>query len=427
MFPHRIFNLYQLLRVQWDTPPKIKEIQENKLKRLIDHAYQKVPYYRELFDSLKLKPQDIKGIEDLQFIPITTKKQLQELPLSEILAENVDPKQCKSFSTSGTTGVPLTTYFTFEDSSLKSQSWARAFLANGMQPWFKIIAFIGQESPRTKRSWYEYLGIWRKKEISTWDTPEAWIENIRRWNPQVFMGYVMTLRILGESVQTSQAQDIRPKLIFHSSAVLDESSRQYLESVFHCKVIDIYGSDEAGCIAWECMKCSAYHLCSDMVIVEVLKNGKPVSPGEEGEVVITNLHSDAMPFIRYKQEDVATLSLKRSVCGRGLPLLDHVCGRTDDFITLRNGRKLSPHPFYHSIDPLPGLRRWRIVQENVNKLVVEVEPKTGFSYDTKEILQKNLRRLVGNEIEIDVILTEFIKIDPSSKFRAVSSKIGVFC
>ena len=421
---HNLFDLYKLQKNQWKSPHSIKKIQEKKLKKLIYHAYQNVLYYQKLFDSLKIKPKDIRKIEDLQILPIISKKQLQDLPLKEKIAKNIDPKQCKSLATSGTTGIPLKMFFTLQDSTLMNLSWARVFFSCGMKPWYKMIAFIGQQNVSKRKSWYEHFGLWRRKETSTWNKPEDWIEEIREWKPEVLIGYVMTLKLLGEAIQKYQMKNITPKIIFHSSALLDDFSRQFLKSVFKSKIIDIYGSDEGGCIAWECGKCSGYHICSDMVIVEILKNGKPVSPGEEGEVVITNLHSYAMPFIRYKQEDIVTLSNEKPICGRGFPLLEHIEGRTDDFIVLRNGWKISPHPFYHCMDPVPSVRRWRIIQENINKLKVEIEPIKNFNSDTQQIIDNNLKKLVGNKIEIKIFLVDSIPIDSSSKFRVVSSKIG---
>jgi phenylacetate-CoA ligase len=423
MQPHHLYDLYQMLKAPWKTPQTIRSLQEKKLSRLISHAYRNVHYYREVMDSRGIKPSDIRTIEDLQAFPITSKKELQALTQKETLAQNIDPKQCKTFATSGTTGLPLKTFFTRQDNTLKNLSWARVFLTGGMRPWHRMAAFVGQPVPKAGRSWYERLGLWRRKEISTWNSPETWINDILSWKPQVLVGYVMTLKIFGETLQADPTREFKPRIIFHSSAVLDDASRQFLKSAFACRIMDIYGSDEAGCIAWECEFCSGYHLCSDMVILEILKEGKPVSPGEKGEVVMTNLHSYAMPFIRYRQGDVVTLSHRESACGRNFPLLERIQGRTDDFIVLKDGRKLSPHPFYHSIDPAPGVRRWKIVQETPDQLTVMIEPGEGFNRETNRWIEDRLRRLVGKDMNISIQMVDSIKIDPSSKFRSVSSNV----
>jgi phenylacetate-CoA ligase len=423
MKPYNLIDLYSLKKNQWKSPQAIKKIQEKKLKKLITHAYQKVPYYRRLFNANQIKPEDINSLEDLKKIPLTTKPQLQKLPLKEKMAQGLSLEECKTMATSGTTGVPLRSFFAIQDSTLMSLSWARSFLNSGMKPWYKMFAFIGQQKVKAKRSWYERFGLWRRMEVSTWDKPEDWISEIQKSKPQVLVGYEMTLKILADAIQKSNIHYIKPKLIFHSSGILDNFSRNFLESVFHAKIIDIYGSNEAGCIAWECKKCSGYHICSDMVIVEVLKNEKSVVPGEEGEVVITNLHSFAMPFIRYRQEDVVTLSSKTPQCGRVFPLLENIVGRLDDFIITNTGEKISPTPFYHSIDPVRGVKRWKIVQESVNKITVKIEPGIGFDNQTIQTISKNLHRLVKDKFRIDISVVDLILINPSAKFRAVSSKL----
>ena len=418
-----LFYLYRLQKNQWKSLPQINKIRDLKLQRLIQHAYHNVPYYKNLFDHNKIKPEDIQTAEDLIKIPVTSRKTLQELPLSEKTAAGTDIKKYRASATSGTTGIPLKIYTTSSDSTMMSLSWARAFLSSGMRPWDKMLAFIGQKRVSSKKPWYQHFGLWPRKEISNWNPPEVWIEEIRKWQPKVLIGYEMTLRILAETIQQNQIKDIRPKKIFHSSGILNPSSRDYLESTFKCKVTDIYGSDEAGCIAWKCPDCSSYHIYADMVILEIIQKGKTIPSGESGEMTITNLHSYAMPFIRYQQGDMGILSLKNPVCGRGFPLLEKIEGRTDDFIILSSGLRISPHPFYHCMDPVQGIRRWRITQDNINKLTVEIEPGKMFSQQTILNIQKNLKELVADKIEIRIIKVESITIASGIKFRAVNSKV----
>jgi phenylacetate-CoA ligase len=213
-------------------------------------------------------------------------------------------------------------------------------------------------------------------------------------------------------------------MIFHSSAILDGSSRHFLESVLQCRVVDMYGSDEAGCIAWECDTCNGYHLSSDMVILELVRGTEPALPGEEGEVLVTNLHSFAMPFIRYTQGDVAVLSTKNPQCGRGLPLLEQVVGRTDDFVVLRDGTKISPHPLYHCIDHVIGISRWRITQDSLDRITVELTLDESQRAAICDTVKKNLTTLTKEQLEINISVVDSIPIDPSSKFRAVSSRFG---
>ena len=418
------FCLAGLLANPWRSPRAIRKLQEKKLMRLIPHAYRHVPYYRSLLDSARIKPQDIRTLGDLENVPLTTKAQLRDLPDAEKTARTIDLVQCQSFSTSGATGIPLRSFFTRQDALLKNLAWIRSFTHCGVNPFSRTAAFVGRRDVKTRRSWYEYLGLWRRQEISTWEGPESWVRTLRQWRPQVYQGYVMTLRLLAEHVQENDLRDIRPRQVLSSSALLDGPTRRYLESLWGCSLIDFYGSDEGGCLAWECPACKGYHISSDTVILEILNNGKRARPGEDGEVVITNLHSWAMPFIRYKQDDVVTRSCREPVCGRHFPLLEKIQGRLDDFIVLKNGKKLSPHLFYYAVDPVPGIRRWRMIQDCRHRLKVEIVPTDSLSPTSLKAIERNLRQVVNNDLTVEIVVVDAIHVERGKKFRAVNSKFG---
>lgn len=419
----QVIDFIKLWRTQWNNEQNIRKIQEEKMKKLINHAYQNVPYYKKLFDSQKITPDDIQTIGDLDIIPQSTKSQLQDLPLSQKTAQNIDIQKCKSFMTSGTTGYPLKVYYTNMDWTLINLNLARIFLASGMHPWNKIGAFVGRKSPQKNKSWYEYLGLWRGIDISSWENPDEWIKKILRWQPQILIGYVMTLKLLAEEILEKEIDDIKPKIIFSGSGVLEDKIRQFLKSIFKCKIVDLYGSYEAGYIAWECQKCSGYHISADTGILEILKNGKPAAPGEEGEVVITNFHSTAMPLIRYRQDDVAVLSDRAPTCGRGFPLLEKILGRMDDCIILKDKRKIMSQPFYYAIESISGIKRWRLVQESIHRIKIELVPQKAFKKSSISAIEKAVKAITGEDIEIGVHIVDSIPTTASTKFRQVSSKI----
>ncbi len=412
-----------LLLNQRKTQAGLRKLQEIKLKRLLNHAYENVPFYRNRYQKAGISPDDLAGLEDMDRLPLTFKQDLRVGPLEQTLAQGTDPDTCKTFSTSGTTGIPLKTYFSPYDSTLKNLGWIRAFWTSGLKPWQRSAVFIGKQQPNTIRSWYEYLGLWRRREISTWTETSAWIADLQGWKPHALQGYVMTLKILADEIKIGGHKGVNPKYIFHSSAILDQGSRMELEDTFGSEVIDIYGSDEAGCIAWECKQCQGYHLNMDTMIVEILKDDRPAQPGESGEVVITNLHSYAMPFIRYFQGDIVTLSEKEPVCGCTFPLIERIEGRTDDFITLADGRMISPHPVYHSIDPVPGILKWRLTQEDLQHLRLEIEPAPDFLPTTEDTIRKNFQTLFKAPFELEIVHRDRISIQPAQKFRAVCSKV----
>lgn len=423
MVPHEILFLRRLIKNQWLSPRELREFQEHKLRRLIIHAYDRVPYYRRLLDSAKLKPSDIQGLPDLMKIPTTSRAQLIEQPLSDITARGIDLRRCRVMTTSGTTGAPLKTYYRRRDLTRINLGWARAYLAHGMRARDRIGAFRGWQTAERKTTWYERLGILRRRTLSSLDGPEAWISELQKWKPQVLMGYSMTLKLLAAAVRERRADRIRPRLIFHTSGLLHDHEREDIGEALGSKVIDIYGSDEGGCIAWECPRCKGYHVNVDLVALEIVEDGRAAPAGNPGEVVITNLHSFAMPLIRYRQEDVAALSPEAPICGRGLPLLREIQGRVDDFIVLPSGGRISPHPFYWALLLVPGISKWRVIQETRNLLRIEVVAGANFPEEGPSMIETNVRKIVKGGMEITVSVLDAIEHNPLQKFRSVISKV----
>jgi phenylacetate-CoA ligase len=414
----------QLQANQRRSPAAIRRLQEARLRALVRHAWQRVPFYRRRFEAAGITPEDVQSLDDLARLPVVTKSDLLGEPLGEILAQGVEPGHCRVSSSSGTTGAPITVYALPRDKTAMNLAWIRTYMANGMRPWDRLAAFIGQRSTASRRRWYAKVGVFPRREISAWSKPEEWVADLQRWRPRAITGYVMTLRLLAEFIRDRGIEGVRPRVLFHTSALLNDTSRRLFGEVFGCPVVDIYGSDEAGCIAWECPVCRDYHVNTDTLIVEVLKDGRPAAPGESGDVVITNLYSRAMPFIRYRQEDVVWLSRSSPTCGRPFPLIRRIDGRVEDFLVLRGGTRMPPHPFYHCIDPVPGVRRWRIVQERAGSMSVEIEAGDGLTGERLDRIKGDLEALTRGEMSVDMCLSEAITVDPGAKFRTIRSSVG---
>jgi phenylacetate-CoA ligase len=419
-----VIDAYRLMKNQWKSPAAIKHIQEKKLRKLIKHAYEKVPYYRQLLDSVKLKPEDVQYIEDLYKIPLTAKETIRNLPLQQITAKDIDIKKCKKTVTSGTTSTPQTIYRTWENSFIDGIVQMRSIFAYGAKLWYKLIEFSGEPDVSPERSLFNHYCIWRKWMVSAWEPPEIWIEKIRNWKPQIIRGYVLTLKLLAETIIDEKADDIYIPIVMSSAGVLDEATRDIMNRAFKGEIFDIYASEEGGFIAWECPQCSGYHINTDIMILEILKNGRQVAPGEEGEVVVTNLNYHAMPFIRYCQGDEVVLSKEKPICGRPFPLLKHIKGRIEDLIVLPSGKKISPHPFHRIMLYTPDIAQFSIVQESIDLLNIELVPRKDFDKSSCTSIKNEIRKLVGPAMKINVSMVKKIKTDPAFKRRQVTSKIN---
>ena len=419
----RIDNLIRMLQTQWMPFPELRELQNRKLRRLVLHAYRQVPFYRRLFDSRGLKPEDIGRVEDLSRLPTISKEQLQVSPVEDIIASGVNRSNLVELRTSGSTGLPLNLSYYRRDDSRLNASWLRPLLAHGVRPWHKKLEISGPHNLPTGKKWYQYLGLWRRRGISIFSSPEKWVKAWRRYRPGVLYGYAGSLKLLAGYVIEKGIDDIRPRFVFGVSDLVDEECRELIRAAFSRPIIDLYGAVEAGCVAWECPCCPGYHINADTVIVEFLRQGRPVSSGEPGNIVITNLHSFAMPIIRYELEDVGARSEEDPRCGRGLPLMKVIEGRSDAVLTLPSGRRLSPMFFFGVMKKIEGIKQWRIIQTELTRIRVEVVPGVGSSPAMPARIRKKVEAVLDDTVKINLEIVDKIPRDPSGKVRAVVSKL----
>jgi phenylacetate-CoA ligase len=421
---YKIRCFVDMMKNQWKSYSSLIEIQNKKLKKLINHAYDRIPYYRSLLDSAGCKPGEIQTFEDLKKIPTTSKEKIQSLSPQEIMSKNTDLQKCVHITTSGSTGNPLSLYYSKKDYSELNMNWIRPLLAYGIKPWHRKMEITGPHNIAVKKNWYNYLGLWNSSAISIFKTPQDWIDHMNEYRPDVLFGYSGSLKILANYILDNHPSHIDPRYIFGVSDLMDDDCRNLVYSSFHKKIVDLYGAAEGGCIAWECDECKEYHINVDTVIVEFLRENKPVSPGIQGRIVVTNLCSFAMPIIRYELGDIGIQSEKGILCGRQLPLMKIVEGRSDAFVVLPSGTLLSPMFFFGIMKPIKGIHKWRILQDKNRSLTIHIVPSKDFSTATIEQIKQRVKTNIKEKMDVYIQLKKNIPDDSSGKVRAVISKVS---
>jgi len=418
-----LVNLFSLLKNQWKSSEEIELRRSENLRCLIHHAYKNVPHYRHLFDSIGLSPYEIKSVKDIKKIPLISKKQLHALPLTEKVSRNVNLSKCARITTSGSTGLPLELYYTRKDSSILSMTWVRALLAHGAKPWDKKLEITGPHNISNKKKWYNYLGLWKTKGVSIFKNPQEWVTVLRHYKPDILYGYSGSLKLLAKHIIKNKIKGINPRLIFGVSDLVDAECRDAIYTAFKKKVIDLYGAAEAGLIGWECNICKGYHINIDTLIVEFLRGDEDVSPGVRGRIVVTNLHSFAMPIIRYELGDIGVISKENSLCGRKLPLMKIVEGRSNAYIVLASGNLLSPLFFSAIMKPIKGIEQWKIFQKTIKQITAYIVSSDEFTADTVKYLKARLKENIDEEVEIEIKSVQDLPPDSSGKIRAVISEV----
>ena len=201
--------------------------------------------------------------------------------------------------------------------------------------------------------------------------------------------------------------------------MLIPSERKVIEKVFDLKVTNLYGCEEVGLIGCECERHDGMHLNTLNSYIEFIRNdGSYAMPGEEGQIVVTSLINYAMPIIRYKIEDIGIASKRKCRCGRGLPLMEQVSGRTADFLIKKNGSEVAGVSLIErTLTKIGGIKQMQIIQEKVGEIVLNVVKNEKFSEKTKNQLIGEFKHVFGNDVDVKIDYLSEIKPDKSGKYR----------
>jgi len=421
--PYKVFR--DMRKNLWLKTSELETLQWEKFKILINHAYGNVTFYRRLFDSAGVKPEDIKGADDLYKIPTITKSQIKSNK-KDMVAGNTNLKGCVEYKTSGSTGNTLSGYLIKDDAFYVRGSYERVRNENGFRMLRDKIIILG--SPfiiPDKKEWYQYLGIRRIEGLNVFEPLEIQLEKLKKAKPDALWGYPSAIKLLAKVIQEKRIKEISPRLIFTVAEVLDSETRDFVKRIFNVELFDVYGAWETACMAWECSEHSGYHVNMDILLMEFIDDkGNRVNAGQRGKVVVTNLHSFIMPIIRYEIGDFAIPTYEECPCGRGGYLIKKIEGRYDDFLKLK-GNKLIPPPVLWSIMKfIQGVSEFQIVQEKEDEIVVYVV-KMDECRDTLivEEIDREFRKVLGDNILVNTKFVKSIPRAPSGKLRSVISRL----
>lgn len=420
------WEAYNACRRQWNER-ELERIQSKRLRRIIIHSYKHVEFYHKQYSSIDIDPNNIKTAEDLSKLPVFSKDDLRN-NFSQLIATNFKLGKCVLNKTSGSTGEPTRTLMNLDVHKYYGSRAIRERLACGVKFGDKVVNifpsiradiknFMSQSHPKIdikgfNKVWSFTIPRENKKCLSL-------LNMLIKLKPNIIFGAPSTIRILAHVAQDNNISEIHPKVIISSFELLDKSTRQYITNTFNSDIIDVYGSSEVGDIAWECPEHAGYHINMDDVVIEILKDGEHVAEGEKGEIVVTGLHNYAMPIIRYKIGDVATLTRELCPCGRKLPLLKNIEGRIADFIILPNGQLISPYALMNIMN-YPMISMFQIIQETTNKIVILFVEDVGFNQDILNTIEKKYREILGDDMDIELVNVD--SIEKYGKLRPVIRK-----
>ena len=414
---HRLQTLRRRLRQPLAT---IEAIQAARLRALVQHAFTNVPYYRDLMRQAGVRPDDIRNRSDLQHVPVTERDTLRQLPDEMTIAANLDPRRSEARRTSGSEdGAPWHVLVDDEEALERSLVTIRSDIENGYRLWQRQ-GFV-RRPPFRRDTWFKRLGILRSLYVSLFDDVGSQVERLREFQPVRLDGQPSALMRIVAWGRDHGVTDLRPRLISTMGERLLPEQRDGLSDYFGGVVYDRYGATEGGILGWECERHEGYHLNVDQVIVECVRGGSPVAPGEPGAVALTNLAAYVRPLIRVTLGDVAAMEERPCQCGRSLPRLARVLGRRDEFLVASDGRWLAPHEIESSLRGVEGLSNYQVIQETPT--CVRARVTTAGSPHTLPLVGQCLRALLGPAVEVITESQDVFPLPPSGKARRVIAKI----
>lgn len=416
--------LHDFARTQYLSACELRDLQLRKLQALLRHAYDNCPYYRRQFQEAGITPAAVRDLSDLLNVPTLSKEQVRT-NLPDLVAGNYDRDRLRRDQSGGSTGSALTFY---RDARRGDARLAVAYRHDAWTGWrigerqSYIWGAATDLGPVTSLRWRLRNRLVRRQtrlNCAAFDEEamRTFALELNRWRPALVVAYAGAAYVFARFLLESKLRVPPPKGIITSAELLQPHHRQVIEQAFGASVFDRYGARETGVIASECERHQGLHVAADSVLVEVLANGKPAAPGEPGEVVVTDLLNYGMPMIRYRIGDAGALSERRCECGRGLPLMDMVAGRTSDFLVAPGGALVSAAYLTYVISQRPGLEHVMFIQDSRHRVLIKVLPGRGFTTADLDYLEHKLRQLMGPEVTFSRELMDHIDRGPGGKYR----------
>ncbi len=410
---------------------RIEEYRNRTLKTMVTHAMLQVPFYRNLYTQLNINPSSFRGVEDLVMLPTVSKAQLCDLPSSELIDESQDIDRLQSISTTGSTGRPFRIYNTWLEIRRLHLYRLRAHRQFGRRIGDRIVEIDQPIKPHRNDKKYignflRGIGVERRLQLSLYEDTDFLLDHLEAYRPHMVTAYPNVLQRLGKELAKDPRNAIKPRFLLTNSEVLTLGLRTELrENWGGTDVFQFYDCHECNLIAWDCPEGHGLHCADDLVIVEVLRNGRPVGYGERGEVTITSLHSYAMPFIRFQLGDVATLGPTPCPCGQPFSTLLNVEGRLVDFFPLPGGRWLHPYRIIENLDNDGGdwVLQYRLLQEREDRIVFQAVPTSKATPERLEQFRRYAKEAVGPGVEVIAQFVDKLEIGSGGKFRPARSLI----
>ncbi|MEO8365075.1 MAG: phenylacetate--CoA ligase family protein [Pseudoxanthomonas sp.] len=408
----------------WLSTDEIAHLQWRKLERLVAHCWEHVPYYRARWTKSGIEdPRDIRNVDDYARLPILTKQDVRDN--FEQLKSSRHRGRLLYKTTGGSTGEPLTIGYTRESYErrtavmFRGYGWANAKLGR------RALYLWGVASQGFKERLHHAL--FNRRMLDIYNMSDAnmheYVREIDRRRPEIIVSYVASIVRLSQWLLKNGVRVHAPQAVLCAAEPLYEYQRKLIEQAFGCQVYNTYGCREFMLIASECEQRDGLHVNADHLRVELGDHiFASTERGIPRQVLVTDLHNYGAPLLRYANGDMASERKGACACGRGLPLLDKIEGRSMDALRTPQGHYVG-ELLEHLMFDTPGIARFQAVQSRVDVIDISIVRQAHFRESSLECIRASMHDAYGDGVRLNFHYADEIPLTPTGKLRVAISTL----
>jgi len=424
--------LKEFERTQYLTGEALRDLQFRRLRQLLEHAWERCPFYRTRFEQAGVTPGDIRSLEDLSKLPPLEKVEIQER-MQDMLACGWPESDLIRNQTGGSTGTPVVFYLDRERQRSRAAATIRHNRWAGWDVGDAVAVLWGAARDAPRQDWRARLRrtllgqpLWLDTAHVNAEKFAGFHQLLLRRRPKIIQAYARSLLLFAQFLNEHGLKPWSPHSIVTSAESLEPPERTLVEQTFGCPVFNRYGCREVSVVASEC-PAHSLHVMAEGLYVEIVRDNHSTAPGEIGSVLVTDLLNRAMPLIRYRIGDLASWDSEPCRCGRVLPRLKELHGRVTDFLVGADGRLVSGvFLATYMVAQRPTLGQVQIVQERAGAVSYRIRPGKAFRPEEDlPYLERTSREHLGDTVRVSWEFVDDLPREPSGKFIFSRSSVAL--
>jgi phenylacetate-CoA ligase len=441
-FPAELMALQrQLDATQWWSAARLRDAQFRQLRLLLAHAAREVPFHARRLRDAGIDPDAELTEAAWARLPVLTRHDVQRGGANLHASTPPSLGGITETASGGSTGVPVRVRKTALDNLLWNAIHIREEIWHREEPGgtlARIRGFPAHFTPLQIAAMQSRDGLilpnWGPPTSLLWRTGRIGLvsymmpipdqaEFLRRLQPTYLLTNPTNLRLLLSHFRESQQSLQALRAVWTLSEVVDDALREACRATLGCRIVHNYTAGESGYLALQCPDHEHFHVQSEVVLLEVLDAaGQPCPPGEIGRVVVTPLHNFAMPLLRYEIGDEAEFGGPCG-CGRGLPVLTRIVGRTLDYVTLASGKQRRVDTGHVAMSKIPAIREFQLIQRSLERIEVLLVVSRPLDDAETQAVHAILIKEVGAEFRFELTYCETIPRTAEGKLRTFISQV----